>query len=185
MTAPKNNIVENKPKASTIPIDLIMLFLCPAYEEGFVKYWRESWRKGFNTTTMADSLLHHYSAYIHDKEDYDKESWEKYKIKKHHLGAMLFCVLCMCDTFENHPELDDRHKDWEKEKKEKTVNPRIKEHQNSMIAVVKAFTEFGTSIQNLKRRMELKNIMKGYVFSKSETKIRKFKNKKQYKRRKN
>jgi len=118
MAAPKNNLIENKPKASLIPIDLLMEFLCPAYDEGLIKYFQDSWREGFETTIMADALLRHYSAYMNKKEDYDPDTLEKYGIKKHHLGAMLFCVLCLCDTYSNHPEMDDRHKDWKKEKKE-------------------------------------------------------------------
>lgn len=114
--APKNTAQEGKPKMSLIPMDILAHFLCPAYEEGLLKYWRESWRAGFPTSEMADAALRHLSAYKDKKEDYDPETFEKYGIKKHHLGAVLFCVLCMCDTFLNHPELDDRHKDWKNEK---------------------------------------------------------------------
>jgi hypothetical protein len=108
VTAPKNHIEEGKPQLSLIPDDLLRDFLEPTYQEGLVKYSRESWREGFPITVMMDALKRHMTAFFYDGEDYDLESKEKYGIKKHHLGAALFCVLCMCDTVKNHPELDDR-----------------------------------------------------------------------------
>lgn len=107
MTAPKNNLIENKPQLSLIPMDLLSTFLEPAYREGLIKYDRESWRKGFNISTMIDALRRHEKAFFHKKEDIDPDAL-KFGIKKHHLGAMLFCIICMCDTIKNHPELDDR-----------------------------------------------------------------------------
>ena len=108
MTAPKNIEQEAKPKMSMIPFDLLRDFLIPAYEEGVIKYYRESWRKGFKISDMFDSLQRHSTQFFHNLEDDDKEALERFNIKKHHLGAMLFAVLCMCDTITNHPELDDR-----------------------------------------------------------------------------
>lgn len=107
--APKDTEKEKKPDASLIPLDLLIDFLVPAYEEGVIKYYRDSWREGFTTTHMTGALLRHLKDYI-DGEDFDQETFNKFKIKKHHLGAMLFCVLCMCDTYKNHPDLDDRRK---------------------------------------------------------------------------
>ncbi len=107
MTAPKNNIQEGKPEPSLLPIDLLIEVLEPAYQEGLIKYYRESWREGFLTSTMFNSTLRHLVAFFYDKKDYDSES-EKLGIKKLHLGGALFGILCMADTFLNHPELDDR-----------------------------------------------------------------------------
>jgi hypothetical protein len=107
-TAPKNIEQEDKPKMSAIPLDLLRDFLLPAYKEGWVKYYRESWRKGFKISDMMDAHERHMTQFFHELEDYDQETWKKYGIKKHHLGAMLFCIICMCDTIKNHPELDDR-----------------------------------------------------------------------------
>ena len=118
MTAPKNIEQEGKPKMSAIPLDLLRDFLLPAYEEGFVKYFRESWRKGFKTSDMFDACQRHLTQYFYEQEDNDQETLEKYGIKKHHLGAVLFCVLCMCDTAKNHPELDDRKSIFNGEKQE-------------------------------------------------------------------
>lgn len=56
---------------------------------------------------MIDALRRHEKAFFHKKEDIDPDAL-KFGIKKHHLGAMLFCIICMCDTIKNHPELDDR-----------------------------------------------------------------------------
>lgn len=106
--APKNNLLEAKPLMSLIPLDILRDFLTPAYMEGLQKYWRESWRKGFKTSDMFDAMQRHATQYFYELEDYDQETMDKFCIKKHHLGAILFCVLCMCDTAANHPELDDR-----------------------------------------------------------------------------
>jgi len=110
-TAPKNNLKEGKPRPSLLPIDLLIEALCPGYEEGILKYYRESWRLGFYTSDMYDSTIRHLKAYFHDREDYDPDS-EKLGIKKLHLGGALFSILCMVDTLLNHPELDDRGKDY-------------------------------------------------------------------------
>jgi len=105
--APKNTEKEKKPDASLIPLDLLIEFLVPAYEEGLIKYHRDSWREGFTTTHMVGAHLRHLKDYMKG-EDFDQDTWKEFKMKKHHLGAMLFCILCMCDTFKNHPDLDDR-----------------------------------------------------------------------------
>lgn len=112
-SAPKNNIEENKPQMSLIPDDILRDFLEPAYREGLLKYSRESWRMGFTTTVMMDALKRHMTQFFYDCEDLDSDS-EKLGIKKHHLGGALFCIICMCDTVKNHPELDDRRKINEK-----------------------------------------------------------------------
>jgi len=59
VTAPKNNIEEGKPRMSLLPLDLLSKYLVPAYEEGVKKYNRESWRDGFHTSIMIDSVLRH------------------------------------------------------------------------------------------------------------------------------
>lgn len=104
--APKNNAQEDKPQMSLIPLDLLREFLEPAYREGVEKYGRESWRAGFNTTVMMDALQRHLTSFFYDGEDTDPDS----KTGKHHLGGALFCILSMCDTVSNHPEMDDRIK---------------------------------------------------------------------------
>ncbi len=107
MTAPKNNIEEGKPIVSYIPLDLLIPLLCPTYKEGDIKYIRESWREGFNTSVMMDALMRHLTAFYFEGEELDPDS-EQHGIKKHHLGAVIFCAICMYDTAINHPELDDR-----------------------------------------------------------------------------
>lgn len=107
MAAPKNNLAENKPQMSLIPDDILRDFLEPAYREGLIKYYRESWRGGFPLSVMMDALKRHMTSFFYDGEDFDKDS-EKHGVIKHHLGGALFCILCMCDTVKNHPELDDR-----------------------------------------------------------------------------
>lgn len=117
MTAPKNIDKEDKPKPSLIPMDLLIKVLEPGYREGILKYYRESWRLGFTTSDMFDGAIRHLSAYFYDKEDYDPDA-AKLGIKKLHLGGAMFCILCMADTLLNHPELDDRDKDY---------NPKMKD----------------------------------------------------------
>jgi len=116
MTAPKNIDKENKPKPSLIPMDLLIKILEPAYQEGLLKYYRESWRIGFKTSDMYDGVMRHLSAYFYDKEDYDPDAAEL-GIKKLHLGGVIFGTLCMADTLLNHPKLDDRGKKYKPIKK--------------------------------------------------------------------
>jgi hypothetical protein len=109
-TAPKNNEVEKKTRFSLLPWDIIANLVTPAYEEGTLKYVRESWREGFQMSVMYDAAQRHINAFYFDKEKYDQETLEKYKIKKHHIGAAIFCLLAMYWTSITRPELDDRPK---------------------------------------------------------------------------
>ena len=106
-TAPKNNVAEDKPRMSLIPMDVLARHLCPAYEEGIIKYARDSWRQGFNTSVMIDSADRHIAAFWHDCEDYDPDA-AKLGIKKHHLGAAIFALIAILHTLDTRPELDDR-----------------------------------------------------------------------------
>lgn len=108
MPAPKNNEIENKPQDSLIPLDIIIPMLEPAYREGLLKYQRESWRLGFNSTVMYDALMHHLRAWFFDLESFDSEAKEKFNIDKHHLGAAMFCLINLYNTDMKFPELDDR-----------------------------------------------------------------------------
>lgn len=109
MPAPKNTNNEKKIDIDLIPFDLLIEFLPPAYEEGLIKYYRESWRLGFKTTDMFKAAMRHLIAYRYG-DDYDPDA-EHLGIKKHHLAGALFSILCMLDTFKNHHELDDRFDD--------------------------------------------------------------------------
>ncbi len=115
--APKTDSQDKKPDYSLVPLDLICEMLEPAYREGIhpKKYYRESWRIGFSMLRIYASLLRHLIAFIFKKEDFDPDA-EELGIKKHHLGGAMFAIICMYDTWRNHPELDDRNKDWKKEK---------------------------------------------------------------------
>lgn len=108
MPAPKNNNTENKAQVSLIPLDLIIPMLEPAYREGIIKYQRESWRLGFNSTVMYDALMRHLKAWFFDLESYDPETKKKYDIDKHHLGAAMFCLINLYATEMKFPGLDDR-----------------------------------------------------------------------------
>jgi hypothetical protein len=106
-TAPKNNLLEKKPRPSLIPLDVLIKHLCPAYEEGIIKYSRESWREGFYVSVMIDAALRHISKFFYEGEELDKDAL-KLGIKKHHLGGALFSILSILHTLDTRPELDDR-----------------------------------------------------------------------------
>ncbi len=111
MAAPKNNESESKLQMSLIPLDVLAEMLCPAYQEGIDKYYRESWRKGFRTSVMMDACLRHLTAFYFQGEDFDPE----YQTK-HHLGAAVFCLISMYFSVQNFPELDDRNAAIKKKK---------------------------------------------------------------------
>lgn len=128
-TAPKNTLAENKQNLDLIPWDLLAEFLPNAYEEGLIKYYKESWKKGFLTCDMFAATMRHLIAY-RSGEDYDPAA-AKLGIKKHHLAGALFSILCMLDTFKNHKELDDRKKDhrpegWRPEMMQAQINKQLK-----------------------------------------------------------
>jgi len=106
-TAPKDAAKEGKPRPSLLPMDILIDFICPAYEEGDIKYERESHRRGFPVTDLIDALDRHKKAFVAG-EDYDPETKEKYGIDKHHVAAMVFCCLSLLHTLKYHPHLDDR-----------------------------------------------------------------------------
>jgi len=103
-TAPKNNIQENKSQMSLIPMDILRKYIVPAYEEGIIKYKRESWRDGFHTSTMIDAALRHIESFFWGGEDIDQDSINN----KHHLSGAIFSLLSILHTLETKPELDDR-----------------------------------------------------------------------------
>lgn len=108
MAAPKDNNIENKAQVNLIPLDIIIPMLEPAYREGILKYQRESWRLGFNSTVMYDALMRHLTAWFFKLETNDPETKEKCNIDKHHLGAAMFCLINLYNTEMKFPELDDR-----------------------------------------------------------------------------
>lgn len=107
-TAPKNNIQENKAQVSLLPIDVLIEMLEPAYREGLIKYERESWRLGFNSTVMFDAAMRHLTRWFYKGESFDPESKERFNIDKHHLGAVIFCLINLYLTERDHKNLDDR-----------------------------------------------------------------------------
>ena len=109
ITAPKDNEKEGKPQPSLLPMDILIELVEPAYHEGLQKYFRESWRIGFKFSDMKDALDRHITAFYFYGEDYDEETLTKFNIKKHHLGAAIFCILSMYNSLKVNPdELDDR-----------------------------------------------------------------------------
>jgi len=103
-TAPKNNEIDGKPKVSLLPMDMLIKYVVPAYEEGVQKYERESWRKGFPVSVMIDAALRHITAFFWEGEDTDPDSL----VGKHHLAGAIFSLLSVLHTLDIRPELDDR-----------------------------------------------------------------------------
>ena len=103
-TAPKNNLQEGKPKITLLPMDILVKYLIPAYEEGVIKYERESWRQGFHTSVLIDAAMRHLIEFYYQGHDIDKDSLTN----KHHLAGALFSILSILHTLETRPELDDR-----------------------------------------------------------------------------
>ena len=125
--APKNTANEKKANLDLIPWDIIAKYLPAGYEEGLIKYYRESWRLGFKTSDMFAGAQRHLLAYRYG-EDFDPSAAEL-GIKKHHLSGALFCILCMLDTFENHKKMDDRGKDHKPDGWNTTMmQKQIKDH---------------------------------------------------------
>jgi hypothetical protein len=105
-TAPKNNLTEKKARMSLLPMDLLRKHLVPAYEEGVVKYERESWRQGFEVSVMVDACMRHIEEFFWQGENIDPDAPNG----KHHLGGAIFCLLSILHTMDTRPELDDRYK---------------------------------------------------------------------------
>ena len=105
-TAPKNNVQEGKAKVSLLPMDILIKYLVPAYEEGVTKYARESWRQGFHTSVMVDAALRHINEFFWEGQDIDPDS----SVGKHHLAGAIFSLLSILHTLDTKPELDDRVK---------------------------------------------------------------------------
>jgi len=105
----KNHLEEGKPQMSLLPLDLLTELLEPAFAEGLLKYERESWRKGFPASVMMNAALRHLSKFYYEREDYDKETKERYDIDKYHLGSVIFCCIAMYNSLEIDKErFDDR-----------------------------------------------------------------------------
>jgi len=91
-----------------LPLITIVKYLSPAYQEGVLKYYRESWRCGFPITVLLGALQRHFLAHLNG-EIFDIETIETFKIKKTHIGAVLFCLLSLYHTIRIYPgKYDDR-----------------------------------------------------------------------------
>lgn len=106
--APKDAGKDGKPRPSLIPMDILIEFVLPAYEEGLLKYEKESWRRGFIISELMDAAERHITSFLYKGEDYDKESAETFNMQKHHLAGAIFSLLSALHTLKYHPELDDR-----------------------------------------------------------------------------
>jgi hypothetical protein len=103
-TAPKNNIQEGKPQPTLLPMDVLLKYLEPAYQEGVIKYERESWRGGFHTSVLVDAALRHIIEFYWQGKDVDADS----QTGKHHLAGAIFSLCSLLHTLDTRPELDDR-----------------------------------------------------------------------------
>lgn len=85
-TALKYN--QGKPRISLCP-SWLRIMMVRALEYGCVKYFQESWRKGFKVSDMYDATNRHMDSFFHDREDYDEESG------CHHLDCAMFSLAMM------------------------------------------------------------------------------------------
>ena len=104
-----------------LPFDVLRKWIIPAYEEGLIKYYRESWRNGFNVSDLMEAALRHIEEFFYKHEDYDPEA-EKLGVKKHHLAGATFSLLACLHTLEHYPELDDRKMIQENQKNKGQVD---------------------------------------------------------------
>ncbi|MDX9788994.1 MAG: DUF5664 domain-containing protein [Desulfobacterales bacterium] len=107
-TAPKNNVEEGKDEIYLVPMDLVLRYVPAAYQEGVVKYKRESWRGGFKVSVLVNAIARHLVCFFWGGEDLDREAVEKYGIRKTHMAAIIFCCLSILWTLEVRRDLDDR-----------------------------------------------------------------------------
>ncbi len=107
MTAPKNDKEENKPDLSLLPLDLLS-GLARAYEYGCHKYYRNSWRKGFQTSRTIAAALRHISNFWDEGLDLDFDALSD-GFEVHHIDMAIFNLLCVKDSIVNHPEFIDRY----------------------------------------------------------------------------
>jgi len=131
--APKD-IIE-KSDLSTIPLDLLDELLDPTYAEGLFKYYKESWRKGFPISVLYSALRRHLNQFFFEREDFDKETFEKYGIQKTHLGAIIFCCISMYNSlklnkgFDDRPYIKKKRENKHNIKKKKGNKPNIKKEE--------------------------------------------------------
>ncbi len=107
--APKNNVIEGKPDLSLLPMDLLEEYLVPAYQEGLLKYRRESWRLGFPVSVMMAAAMRHMVKFFWHRESWDPDA-TALGIKKHHLAGAIFSLLAILWTLKvrGGGNLDDR-----------------------------------------------------------------------------
>lgn len=103
-TAPKNHIQEGKPRPTLLPLDVLVKHLTKAYEEGVIKYERESWRQGFQVSVLMDAAFRHMIDFFYSGCDIDTSS----PTQKHHLAGAIFSLISILHTLDTRPDLDDR-----------------------------------------------------------------------------
>lgn len=150
--APKDSHIEKKPDLSTIPMDL-MKYLARAYEYGWQKYGRDTWRKGFPMHDMVRACREHLKDFWDLGIDYDQEAEDRAGIAMHHLGSVIFNALCLLDAFENHPELDDRRIKPEVHRtlEEQEAYLREKKESECTVKIDNAFNAFAYKVCELTR----------------------------------
>lgn len=106
--APKNDEQEQKPDLSLLPLDVLQA-VARSYEYGLVKYFRNSWRKGFRTNRNVAAAKRHISNWQDEGQLYDKDAYELSQKKVHHIAMAIFNLLCILDAEVNHPELVENY----------------------------------------------------------------------------
>ena len=115
--APKDDVKDHKPDLSLLPMDVLGTELLKAYEEGVIKYARDSWRMGFDFSQMVAGARRHIDAFWEFGEDLDPDAVRISGIDKHHLAGAIFCLVSLIymqmEGLDEH--FDDRRKKTQEE----------------------------------------------------------------------
>ncbi|NJO63984.1 MAG: hypothetical protein HC836_39145 [Richelia sp. RM2_1_2] len=100
---------KDKPRFDLIPADMERIKAL-IYTLGSIKYEDRNWEKGMKFSTILASLRRHVNA-LERGEDIDPDTGIA------HFGSVIVNAEMLGTMMQQHPELDDRPKFWQKEKR--------------------------------------------------------------------
>jgi len=150
MSAPKDT--KNKLNLNKLDLGMLAELLCPAYAEGDVKYYPESWREGFPASVTISAALRHIDSF-QNGEDHDLGCLERFGIHKLHLGAAIFALLSTYNSLKIDSErFDDRWKKMQskrqQEYKEKALKNNVQDYiENQHVKTASITNTFGITVK--------------------------------------